>query len=282
MLQLTKICKILSCQYGVDIYIGLRQNHRHHDLKLTGEVAKQQAESLLESSTKKGSDEWLYNFATPPSTTPTSINAASIETYKGCKCPSHQDIYSEWPMQDAELTIAQCMRTCVYCGKSFPVASELRKHIKKRYAKRNLTVTFDTRGKWSSSIPGWTRRRCIGSLTLTPKARTAPTHASPKVTINEELQGYRKSLALASENLGKKMTKAMDRLMARLQITMKLEEFEDLARLREEWELTQQCMRICDEANTNLDENSSSAANIIDNGWQYLVSTDGKTINSDN
>jgi len=48
------------------------------------------------------------------------------------------------------------MRIYMYYGKDFPVAAELRKHIRKRvqYAQRNLTVYAETRGKGSSSTPG--------------------------------------------------------------------------------------------------------------------------------
>jgi hypothetical protein len=40
----------------------------------------------------------LTSMATDPQTTREKI-------FKGCKCPSHQDIYNDWPTQDAELTI---------------------------------------------------------------------------------------------------------------------------------------------------------------------------------
>lgn len=36
---------------------------------------------------------------------------------KGCHCLEHQEIYNNWPTHKAELTIAQCMRICVHCGK---------------------------------------------------------------------------------------------------------------------------------------------------------------------
>jgi hypothetical protein len=87
MLQLTRMCNMMSRQYGADIYIGLRQNHWHHDRRPTEEVATQEADT-----------------SSPPSI-PTNVRIASSEIYKGCKYPSHQDIYSEWPTQDAELTI---------------------------------------------------------------------------------------------------------------------------------------------------------------------------------
>jgi len=62
-----------------------------------------------------------------------------------------------WPTQDAELTIAKCMKIRVYCGKDFRVTAELRKHMRKRYAQRNLTVVLETKTKGCSDTPGWTR-----------------------------------------------------------------------------------------------------------------------------
>ena len=117
-------------------------------------------------------DAWLANLAdnyageqmhdvvettkSPATSLATDTRTAQGNIYKGCKCPEHQELYSNWPTSDAELTIAQCMRICMYCGKDFPVAAELRKHIRKRvqYAQRNLTVYAETRGKGSSSTPG--------------------------------------------------------------------------------------------------------------------------------
>jgi hypothetical protein len=81
--------------------------------------------------------------------------ANSIATeWRGCACSSHQEIYKGWLKHNAELTIAQCMRTCMYCGSNFRGASELRKHIKRaRYARRNLFVKRETRGRYSSTTP---------------------------------------------------------------------------------------------------------------------------------
>jgi hypothetical protein len=30
--------------------------------------------------------------------------------YRGCKCPLHQEIYSDWLTHNAELIIAQCIK----------------------------------------------------------------------------------------------------------------------------------------------------------------------------
>lgn len=127
----------------------------------------------IEGLTMQEADEWLESMAnndnpwphdpgeagpSPPTSMATDTRVASGKIYKGCRCPSHQDIYNDWPLQDAELTIAQCMRICVYCGRDSPIAAELRKHMRRKYAGKNISVTFETRGKWSSATPSWVRK----------------------------------------------------------------------------------------------------------------------------
>jgi hypothetical protein len=72
-------------------------------------------------------NEWICNTEevapSPPTSMATDPRTALGTVYKGCKCPSHQEIYRNWPMRDAELTIAQCMKICVYCGKDDFVSS---------------------------------------------------------------------------------------------------------------------------------------------------------------
>ncbi|KAF3492133.1 uncharacterized protein GIQ15_01650 [Arthroderma uncinatum] len=60
--------------------------------------------------------------------------------YKGCNCPEHQELYDNWPTRNAEMTIARCMKICVYCGKDFLHTSALRNHMrtKMEYIRRNL------------------------------------------------------------------------------------------------------------------------------------------------
>ncbi|KAL2846201.1 hypothetical protein BJY01DRAFT_213562 [Aspergillus pseudoustus] len=39
------------------------------------------------------------------------------------------------------------MKVCIYCGKDFTVAAELRKHLRaSKYTKQNLAVRMETRG----------------------------------------------------------------------------------------------------------------------------------------
>lgn len=98
-------------------------------------------------------DDWVNN-TTEATLSPATSTAAE---WRGCACSSHQGIYNNWPTYNAELTIAQCMRTCVYCGRNFQGASELRKHMKRaRYAQRNINVQRETQGRYSSTTPAWT------------------------------------------------------------------------------------------------------------------------------
>jgi len=147
-------------------------------------------------------DDWLANLAddinedwmndraetaiSPPTSLVTDTRTTQGTIYKGCRCPSHQDAYNGWPGQDAELTISHCMRICVYCGKDYSVAAALRKHMRKKYASRNITVAFGTGGKGSSSTPGWTSKSRTGpptSLLRVPIRRsrslTNSTNAAP-------------------------------------------------------------------------------------------------------
>lgn len=118
-------------------------------------------------------DEWLANLESDnavdrphdpgtigsiPTSMATNTRTGPGGLYKACRCPEHQEIYNTWPTEDAELTIAHCMKICMYCGKDFPVAAELRKHIKKKdYALRNLTPRAE-KGKYSAFTPEWTHK----------------------------------------------------------------------------------------------------------------------------
>lgn len=107
--------------------------------------------------------EWIYNTVedgpSPPTSMATDARTALGTIYKGCKCPSHQEIYSNWPTHNAELTIAQCMKICVYCGRDYTTAAELRKHMRRLdYARCNIRIRQETRGKGSAIIPAWITR----------------------------------------------------------------------------------------------------------------------------
>ncbi|OKL55294.1 hypothetical protein UA08_09424 [Talaromyces atroroseus] len=143
----------------------------------TEESETQGADDWLNDIANEIDDVWLYGYPdngpSPQTSLVTDTYTAGGRIYKGCKCPEHQEIYANWPTRDAELKIAQCMRICMYCGKDFPQASELRKHLRKSgYSKRNLAVQTETRNRWSASTPGWTLRSRIVSSSNRSEART--------------------------------------------------------------------------------------------------------------
>lgn len=144
-------------------------------------------EGIQGESNTNEADEWLAGLAdndsedlphdletagSPPTSLATNTHTAQGNIYKSCRCPEHQNIYGTWPTHNAELTIAHCMKTCMYCGKDFPVAGALRKHIRKaEYAQRNLTVRSELPGRGGASTPGWTQKPCAESPTLRERTR---------------------------------------------------------------------------------------------------------------
>ena len=130
---------------------------------IEGAFTTQDADIWLDNMISSNDTDKMYDAVetapSPPTSMATDTRTALGKIYKGCRCPSHQEIYSDWPTHDAELTIAQCMKICVYCGKDFPIAAELRKHLKRsEYVQRNLRICQETRGKGSSTTPAWTSR----------------------------------------------------------------------------------------------------------------------------
>ena len=113
----------------------------------------QEADLWLDNLANDSANAWLQapeeDEPSPPTSMATDTRTAHGTIYKGCRCPEHQDIYNSWPTHNAELRIAKCMRVCVYCGKDFPVAAELRKHMRKvpEYAQRNVTVYMEPGGR---------------------------------------------------------------------------------------------------------------------------------------
>ena len=129
----------------------------------------------------------------------------------------------------------------------------------------------------------------IDQIQLPPKRSASspgpivPDAVSERVT-NEGLQECRNSLNLTAARLERHMKDLMDRLITKSKTAMTSEdELADLARLREEWETTRQCMGICSKADNHLRETVS----IIDNyatgdAVQFMVSTNGKVIHGKN
>ncbi|KAJ9137654.1 Endonuclease/exonuclease/phosphatase [Pleurostoma richardsiae] len=95
----------------------------------TERAAMQEADEWLENMANNA-DDWLNNpeveEPSPPTSMATDTRTAQGTIYKGCKCPEHQDIYSDWPTQDAELTIALCMKYNVQKSRDVVLASLFR------------------------------------------------------------------------------------------------------------------------------------------------------------
>jgi hypothetical protein len=150
-----------------------------HPIDTTEESETQGADDWLNGIANEIGDVWLYG---PPDDDPspqtsmvTDPRTAGGRIYKGCKCSEHQEIYTHWPKWNADLTIAQCMKVCTYCGKDFTTAAELRKHLRQsKYTKQNLAVRLETRGSGSSLTPSWTHRRRTEEppITLSQARRT--------------------------------------------------------------------------------------------------------------
>jgi hypothetical protein len=114
----------------------------------------------LSTNTSPGRSRSRREPDTPPRNTDDRIQSAQEGLrFKGCKCSAHQGMYDNWPEYDAELTIAQCMRTCVYCGNSFRSASEVRRHLRRdKYAEKNIRVYQAEPGQLNPTTPSWTPR----------------------------------------------------------------------------------------------------------------------------
>lgn len=145
---------------------------------IQGEFNTQDADLWL-ANLANNDTESLPNDPRTAGSTPTSLatntHTAQGNIYKSCRCPQHQEVYSTWPTHNAELTIAHCMKTCMYCGKDFSTAGALRKHIRKvEYAQRHLTVRSETPGRGGAPTPGWTHRPPAESSIRSPFCTDSP------------------------------------------------------------------------------------------------------------
>jgi hypothetical protein len=129
----------------------------------------------------------------------------------------------------------------------------------------------------------------INQIQLTPKRSASSPgpidpDAIPERITNEGLQECKNSLALTAARLEKYMKDIMDRLVTKSKTAMTSEdEVADLARLREEWETTRQCMDICSKADNHLKENVSTIDNYATgDAIQFMVSTNGKIFHGKN
>jgi hypothetical protein len=128
-------------------------------VRIKGGELKEMAPEVFKDWLNNIGSKWIRNAAeaapSPPPSMATDTRMALEQVYKGCKCPAHQDIYSNWPTQNAELTIGQCMKKCVYCGRELTTAGNLRKHITNDHAQQNITVRQERGGRGTATTPAW-------------------------------------------------------------------------------------------------------------------------------
>jgi hypothetical protein len=121
--------------------------------------AMQQADDWLNEMSNVFDFEWLQQETGPSPLTSiaTDPRTAAGRVYKSCRCPTHQGLYDNWPTENAELTIVKCMKICMYCGKDFRTAAEVRRYIHEglKYAKRNLRVRYGPQVTRGLHEPGW-------------------------------------------------------------------------------------------------------------------------------
>ena len=152
----------------------VREPTIYPDLGLHG-VLQQEADDWLANLADGHDNDWLGAMPEIPEPSPLTSNATDTRAaegrlYKGCRCREHQDIYTHWPTRDAELTIAKCMRVCVYCGEDYTTAAALRGHMRRLYERRNLTICLESRGRWSAATPSWTPKLDL----VTRRSRSRP------------------------------------------------------------------------------------------------------------
>ena len=127
---------------------------------LAGMSATRDADAWLDNMFNGEDNEWLpmetNEMPSPITSAASEPDVVGGKIFKGCKCPEHQQIYDDWPTQDAELTIAKCMTVCVYCGVDCRRPPSLRLHLKAaKHAQNNISVVRETMGRGSSTVPSW-------------------------------------------------------------------------------------------------------------------------------
>ena len=134
---------------------------------LEGISATRNADTWLDNMFNGDDNEWLpretNDIPSPDTSAASEPEAVGGKIFKGCKCPNHQQIYNNWPTQDAELTIAKCMTVCVYCGVDYHRPPTLHQHLKgAKHARNNISVVRETLGRGSSTVPSWKLKPSAG------------------------------------------------------------------------------------------------------------------------
>jgi len=135
--------------YPLDTIEGEQLGMQNADIWLSGMFDEQDNGLMPDMAVTASSP--LTSVASEPDT-------AGGRIFRGCKCAAHQHIYDDWPMHDAELTIAKCMTVCMYCGVDYHRPPTLRMHLRsaKKHAQNNISVVRETMGRGSSDTLSWT------------------------------------------------------------------------------------------------------------------------------
>ncbi|KAL4805424.1 hypothetical protein BDV18DRAFT_140845 [Aspergillus unguis] len=128
----------------------------------------------------------------------------------------------------------------------------------------------------------------IGQIQVSPAGTGSPSPsgpgALPETLTSAGLQECKDSLKHTSAKLEKHMKTLIDRLVTKSTSTSaSQEDLADLARLRDEWETTRQCIDICTKADSNFKETITTVDNYATgDAVQFMVSTDGQVIQGTN
>ncbi|KAL2810545.1 hypothetical protein BJX63DRAFT_401759 [Aspergillus granulosus] len=151
-------------------------------------------------------------------------------------------------MKEERLSTEKCLQIC----------AQLSEHISQ------IQITPDSNGPPSPSDPG----------------------ALPERLTNAGLQECKDSLKQTSAKLEEHMRSLIDRLLTKSTLTSTSasnEELSDLARLRDEWETTRQCIDICSKADSRFKESITTVDNYATgDAIQFMVSTNGQVIHGRN
>ncbi|KAL4744512.1 hypothetical protein BDW72DRAFT_188353 [Aspergillus terricola var. indicus] len=128
----------------------------------------------------------------------------------------------------------------------------------------------------------------ISQIQISPASNdsTSPSDpgALPERLTNAALQECKDSLEQTSAKLQKHIHNLIDRLLVKSASgSTSHDDLADLARLRDEWETTRQCIDICSKADSHFKETITTVDNYATgDAVQFMVSTDGQVIHGRN